>query len=563
MFANCHPGPILVRNKYEIIYPLHYKCDSSSAHATQVHNSPNRSHRHQFTTSTTIHPRDASKHRGERETKTKHMGSLGGAAAGEKPHAVCLPYPAQGHITPMLNVAKLLHARGFDVTFVNTEYNHARLVRTHAAAAVSGDVVVPGFRFATIPDGLPPSDDDDVTQDIPSLCRSTKESCLGPFRRLLARLNDDAAATGHPPVTCIVSDVVMGFSMDAAKELGLPYVQLWTASSISYLGYRHYRLLMERGLAPLKDVNQLTNGYLDTAVEDVPGLRNMRIRDFPSFIRTTNPDEYMVGYVIEVTERCAGASAIIVNSFADLEGDAIAGMEALGLPKVYALGPLPLLSREDPPTPRSSISLGLWKEDASCLRWLDGKEAGSVVYVNFGSITVMTNEQLVEFAWGLANSGRQFLWIIRRDLVKGDTAVLPPEFVAETAGRGLMASWCQQQEVLDHPAVGAFLTHSGWNSTLESLAAGVPVISWPFFADQQTNCRYQCNEWGVGIEIDSNVRRDAVAGLIDEVMDGEKGKEMRRKAEEWRLKTIEAAKPGGPSRRNFEDLVRHVLLAKN
>ena len=108
--------------------------------------------------------------------------------------------------------------------------------------------------------------------------------------------------------------------------------------------------------------------------------------------------------------------------------------------KVYTLGPLPLLAREDPPTPRSSIRLSLWKEQEECLRWLDGREPGAVVYVNFGSITVMTNEQLVEFAWGLANSGRQFLWIIRRDLVKGNSAVLPPEFLAATADRGLMAS---------------------------------------------------------------------------------------------------------------------------
>lgn len=86
---------------------------------------------------------------------------------------------------------------------------------------------------------------DDVTQDIPSLCKSTTETCLGPFRRLLADLSD-------PPVTCVVSDVVMGFSIDATKELGLPYVQLWTASTISFLGYRHYHLLKSRGLAPLK-----------------------------------------------------------------------------------------------------------------------------------------------------------------------------------------------------------------------------------------------------------------------------------------------------------------------
>jgi UDP:flavonoid glycosyltransferase YjiC (YdhE family) len=296
----------------------------------------------------------------------------------------------------------------------------------------------------------------------------------------------------------------------------------------------------------------------------LPGLRNMRFRDFPSFIRTTDPDEYMVRYVLQETDRTAHALALIVNTLDELEGEAVAAMEALGLAtKVYTLGPLPLVAREDPPTPRSSIILSLWKEQEETLDWLDGREPGSVVYVNFGSITVMTNAQLVEFAWGLANSGRQFLWIIRRDLVKGDAAVLPSEFLAETADRGLMASWCPQQQVLDHPSVGAFLTHSGWNSTLESMCSGVPVISWPFFADQQTNCRYQCNEWGVGMEIDSNVRRDAVAGLITELMEGEKGKEIRRKAMEWRDKALEAAKPGGRSHHNFDELVRKVLLSKD
>uniref|UniRef100_A0ACD5YR06 Uncharacterized protein n=1 Tax=Avena sativa TaxID=4498 RepID=A0ACD5YR06_AVESA len=490
-------------------------------------------------------------------SSAEEMGSMGAAAAAEKPHAVCLPYPAQGHITPMLNVAKLLHARGFHVTFVNTEYNHARLVRSRGPDAVAG---VPGFRYATIPDGLPPSDDDDVTQDIPLLCKSTTETCLGPFRRVLVELNAD---TAHPPVTCVVSDVVMGFSMEAAKELGLTYVQLWTASAISYLGYRHYRLLMKRGLAPLKDAQQLTNGYLDTPVDDVPGLRNMRLRDFPTFIRTTDPDEYLVHYVLRETERTAGASAVILNSLDELEGEAVEAMEALGLPKVYTLGPLPLLAHEEPPTARSAINLSLWKEQDECLEWLHGREPGSVVYVNFGSITVMTSAQMVEFAWGLAQSGRQFLWIVRRDLVKGDAAVLPEEFLAETAGRGLMATWCPQQEVLDHPAVGAFLTHSGWNSTMESMCGGVPVISWPFFADQQTNCRYQCEQWGVGMEIDSNVRRNAVAGLITEIMEGEKGKGMRKRALEWKECALKAALPGGSSHRNFDELVRDVLLPKN
>ncbi|XP_073358539.1 7-deoxyloganetin glucosyltransferase isoform X2 [Aegilops tauschii subsp. strangulata] len=384
-------------------------------------------------------------------------------AGEEKPHAVCLPFPAQGHITPMLSVANLLHAHGFHVTFVNSEYNHARLVRTRGAAVLAGS---PGFRFATIPDGMPqPSGDvdDDVTQDIPSLCKSTLETCLGPFRRLLTELNDAASTGDHPVVTCIVSDLTMCFAMDAAKELDVPYVQLWTASTVSYLGFRYFRLLIDRGIVPLQGT---------------------------------------IG------------------------------------------------------------SLSLWKEQEECLQWLHGKEPASVVYVNFGSITVMTKEQLLEFAWGLANSGRQFMWIIRRDLVRGDAAVLPPEFMEETAGRGFMASWCPQQEVLNHPSVGVFLTHSGWNSTMDSMCGGVPVISWPFFSDQLTNCRYQCNEWGVGMEIDNNVQRNAVTGLITELMQGESGKKMRKRAEEWREKAILATKPGGSSHRNFKELLCDVLLPK-
>jgi hypothetical protein len=98
---------------------------------------------------------------------------------------------------------------------------------------------------------------------------------------------------------------------------------------------------------------------------------------------------------------------------------------------------------------------------------------------------------------------------------------------------------------------------------MESMCGGVPVISWPFFADQQTNCRYQCEQWGVGMEIDSNVQRDAVAGLITEIMEGEKGKGMRKRAVEWKECALKAAMPGGSSHRNFDELVRDVLLPKN
>ena len=114
--------------------------------------------------------------------------------------------------------------------------------------------------------------------------------------------------------------------------------------------------------------------------------------------------------------------------------------------------------------------------------------------------------------------------------------------------------------MLKHPAIGGFLTHSGWNSTLESVGGGVPVICWPFFADQQMNCRYSCVKWGIGMEIDSDVKRDDVEVQVKELMDGEKGKKMREKAKDWKSKAEEATLPGGSSYLNLDKLIHEVIL---
>ncbi|XP_030440033.1 7-deoxyloganetin glucosyltransferase-like [Syzygium oleosum] len=480
---------------------------------------------------------------------------MGSTEMTQKPHAVCIPYPAQGHINPMLHLAKLLHGRGFHVTFVNTEFNHSRLLRSRGPSALDG---LPSFRFHTIPDGLPPSDAD-ATQDIPSLCRSTRDSCLPHFQDLLKRLNEESAASGSPPVSCVVSDGVMSFTLEAAEAVGVPEVLFWTTSACGFLGYAHYRSLIDKGLAPLKDASYLTNGYLDTVIDWIPGMRNIRLRDFPSFIRTTDPEDLMVNFLSVEAERAKRASAIVLNTFDPLEHEVLDALKAM-FPPIYTLGPLHLLTEQLPDNDIRSIGSNLWKEELGCLEWLNSKSPGSVVYVNFGSITVMSPAQLVEFAWGLANSGQTFLWVIRPDLVVGDTAVLPPEFSATTRERSLLASWCPQRLVLSHQAVGGFLTHSGWNSTIESIAAGVPVVCWPFFAEQQTNCRYSLEEWGIGMEIDSDVKRDEVERQLRELMEGEGGKEMKRRAMEWKEMTREATCPSGSSVLNLDEVIDKVLL---
>ncbi|KAL5060712.1 hypothetical protein RYX36_032316 [Vicia faba] len=474
----------------------------------------------------------------------------------KKAHAVLIPCPLQGHINPVFKLAKILHLQGFHITFVNTEYNHKRLLQSRGPKAFDSFT---SFSFETIPDGLTPMDGD----GLPSLFQSIRKNFLQPFRELLSRLHDSATSGLVPPVTCIVSDINMSFTIQAAEEFALPNVLFFPASACSFLCISHFRSFVEKGLTPLKDESYLTNGYLETKVDWIPGLKNFQLKDVVDFIRTTNPNDIMLEFLIDMVDRVHRDSTIILNTFDELESDVINALLST-FPSLYPIGPLPLLLSQTPHNHQlASLDSSLWKEDTKCLEWLESKEPGSVVYVNFGSITVMTLEQLLEFAWGLANSKKSFLWIIRPDLVIGGSVVMSSEFINEISDRGLISSWCPQEKVLNHPSIGGFLTHCGWNSTIESICAGVPMLCWPFFADQPTNCRFICNEWEIGAEIDTNVKRDEVEKLVNELMVGEKGKKMKQKAMELKKKAEDSTSAGGCSYINLEKVINQVLLKKN
>ncbi|KAM5580258.1 7-deoxyloganetin glucosyltransferase-like [Rosa sericea] len=473
-----------------------------------------------------------------------------------KPHAVCIPLPFQSHIKAMLQLAQLIHHRGFHITFVNTQFNHKRFLKSLGPNSLD---CLPDFRFETIPDGLPSSDEDD-TQDLTLLCEAIRTHCLAPFRNLLIKLNGDKSL---PVVTCIVSDGFLPFTITVAEELGIPIAQFFTLAAVGFMNFKVFPTLVEKGFAPLKDESCMTNDFLDTVIDWVPGLKDIRLKDLSGSWRTTNPDDFKLNFALEAVEGAHKASAVIVHSFEALEQDVLEALSSTTsmLPPVYAIGPLQLLLNQIPEHPLKSVGYSLRKEETECLQWLNGKIPNSVVYVNFGSVVVMTPQHLIEFAWGLANSKLSFLWVIRPDLVAGESAILPPEFVAETKERGLIASWCPQEKVLNHPSVGAFLTHSGWNSTMESISAGVPMLCWPLLGDQRINCRYTCYEWGIGMEISNDVKRDEVKKLVEELMVGEKGKEMKTKVMEWKKLAEEAAGPLGSSLITLDNLVYQVLLS--
>ncbi|KAE8684675.1 7-deoxyloganetin glucosyltransferase [Hibiscus syriacus] len=318
-------------------------------------------------------------------------------STGSKPHAVCLPFPAQGHVNPMMQLARLLHSRGFHITFVNSEFNHRRLIRSRGVEAVKG---LPDFQFETIPDGLPPSDAD-ATQPVPRICDSTRRTCFTPFLELLSKLNSSPQV---PPVTCVVSDGIMNCGTKAAQVIGVPCVQLWTSSTISFMGYLQYKELVQTGIVPFKDENFVSDGTLEKSI-DIPRMPNMRYKDMPSLIRTTDPKDIMLNFCIEVSHECLEFSSIIFNTFDDLDKEVLQVL-ADKTPNIYAIGPLASLCRNIniPGIQHDSLNSSLWKEDTSCIEWLNTMEPNSVLYVNYGSVTVMSNHHLKEFAWGLANN---------------------------------------------------------------------------------------------------------------------------------------------------------------
>ncbi|KAM7505164.1 hypothetical protein LguiB_004068 [Lonicera macranthoides] len=478
-----------------------------------------------------------------------------------KPHAVFIPFPISTHINPMLKFAKLIHQRGFHITFILTHHQHNSILASRGSHALDG---LPDFRFVVVPlDVPPPSADRAPAEYFASIRTAVREGFLPLFGEVLGKLN---GSSNMPPVTCVVSDGVMTQSVVAAEELRLPVVLFWVVGASGFKSIIGHRDLLRRCLAATadgpEDVSQQVNEDLDTTVDFIPGRKGVRMRDFLKYMRMTHSNDYIIDSCVGEEERTSKASAIIIYTFEALERDVFNEISTM-YGRVYSIGPFPY-------TPNGQVSekslkiLGdnIWPQETLCVEWLNSKEPNSVIYISFGSLTVVSPKHMVEFAWGLAKSNYSFLWVVRPDMVVGGTMVLPEEFIEETKERGLIVSWCQQEQVLNHQAIGGFLTHCGWSSVLESICAGVAMICWPFFGEHMTSRKNICNEWGVGIEIDEDVKRVQVEEVVRELMDGEKGKMIKEKAKEWKKIAKEATCPFGLSSANIDKLVDEVLLSK-
>ncbi|KAL4559674.1 hypothetical protein LXL04_031817 [Taraxacum kok-saghyz] len=474
----------------------------------------------------------------------------------KQPHVVFIPCPAQSHIKCMLKLARLLHHNGLHVTFINAQSYHNRLVNSGGTRWLDG---APGFQFKTVPDGPPSTTDDDDTERTQT--KSQIWNYLGTnFRDSLL----DLLPGLEIPATCIICDGFMTYTntISAAEKLKIPVFLFWTMAACGFMGFYQAKVLMEKGLVPLKDESDLTNGYLDMEVDWIPGMEGIRLKELPEFTRSTNPDSPMFQFLLKTAQSADKVQHMIIHTFEELEASLINELKSI-FPNVYSVGPLELLLNRI--TVSETINgYSLWKEEPECVPWLQSKEPNSVIYVNFGSLIEMSLQNLVEFGWGLVNSEHEFLWIIRSDLVDGKPVDLPQELKDAMKDKGFIASWCSQEEVLNHRSIGGFLTHGGWGSIIESLTAGVPMICWPVSGDQQTNCRQMCKEWVVGMEIRKDVKREEVEKLVRELMEGEEGRRMRKKALEWKKLAGKATGFDGSSSLDTEKLADEIVkLSRN
>jgi hypothetical protein len=457
-------------------------------------------------------------------------------------HVLLFPWPLQGHINCMLHLANTLLDAGLHVTFLHTDHNLRRLAPQSAAPPQ------PRLRLVSIPDGLRDDHPRSVAH-LNDLMDSMRTTSIAAYRALLlASSSNKAAYHGLPPVTCVIADGIMAFAIDVAEEAGLPAIAFRTASACSFLAYLSMRRLVELGEAPLPS---------DQPVSGVPGMEGfLRRRDLPRAPRSataTYDDNSGVDPMLlkmgDCTAHSGKARALILNTSASMEKAALAHI-APHMRDVFSVGPLHAAAG----TTSTATTASLWREDDRCMAWLDGHDDRSVVYVSLGSLTVISEEQLAEFLSGLIATGYAFLWVLRPNMVAGGTTSLATVKILG-GEKARVVEWAPQRDVLRHRAVGCFLTHAGWNSTLEASFEGVPMVCWTFFADQLTNSRFVDTVWRTGIEMKDVCHRAVVERAVREAMEsGEIRAAVQAMARQLRLDVAD----GGSSSSEIKRLVAFI-----
>ncbi|XBH74470.1 hypothetical protein VPH35_101414 [Triticum aestivum] len=447
------------------------------------------------------------------------------------PHILFFPFLAPGHLIPIADMTALFAARGIRCTILTTPVNAAIIrstvdrandaSRTTGCPAIDISVVpfpdIGGLQLG-VENGMALTSDVDRERffEAPQLLHE-------PFERFLADNRPDA----------VVSD------------------SFWHCM-----------------LARSCTESMLRNNPLETVPDDpdalvlLPGLpHRVELRRSKMMIDPAKrPDHWVLFQSINAADQRSFGE--VFNSFHALEQDYAEHYHKTLGRRAWLDGPVALASKDMAGRGTDALS----PDANSCLRWLDTKPAGSVVYVSFGTLTTTSPAEMHQLTRGLALSGVDFVWVIGAAGAAPDTSEWMPEGFAELMGF-IIRGWASQLLILDHPAVGGFLTHCGWNSTLEAVSAGVPMVTWPRYADQLHNEQLVVEMLGVGVSItggkDYASSGEAIAESIVRLMgNSEEGEAIREKAKDLGMKAMCAVENGGSSYNDVGSLMNELMARR-
>ncbi|KAJ7000349.1 hypothetical protein NC653_010972 [Populus alba x Populus x berolinensis] len=425
----------------------------------------------------------------------------------ENQHFLLIACPFQGHLNPMLQLAKNLRQAGAArVTFATT---------VHGLTQIKTFPSLDGLYFASFSDGF----DDGIKH------ATNSQDMLSELKRAGSQTLTELILTFSKnchPVSFLIYTLILPWAADVARYMSIPSAFL-------------YR------------------------------LPPFETEDIPSFLLPNGPHSSLnpvFQHHIQVLEQ-EPSPRVLLNSFDCLEEEVIAAIGNINPIPIGPLIPFALLDKNH----QSDASCGcdLFEKSTEYTQWLNSKPKRSVIYVSFGSIAVLQKNQMEEMLLGLIGTCRPFLWIIRSSDNK-DTEF--EEMVREKVNKekGLIVPWCSQMEVLAHESIGCYMMHCGWNSTMESLAAGIPVVGLPQFADQTTSAKMIEEVWGNGVRARVNevgiVEAEEIRRCLEVVIgSGEKGQEIRSNAKKWSGLALDAVKDGGSSHNNLKAFLENVTTS--
>lgn len=432
-----------------------------------------------------------------------------------------------------MEIAKKLAHHGFKVTFVNTDFIHGVVMN---ALTKDEDEDNDGIRLVSIPDGLELCD---TRTNFGRLSEAMQRVMPEKLEELIEKMNDD-----DMKIKCVFADNCMSWALGVAKKMGIKGVAFCPAPVTSLVLFSTIPKLINDGIINGNDGSILkkqlihlssTMPAISTATFPWVCFTDMALRRsaFQHFVTSTEDLKY--------------ADTIISNSSEELEPFTFSSF-----PNMLPVGPLLASNR------LGNQGGNFWPEDSACLSWLDQQPANSVIYVAFGSSTIHDQKQVVEIALGLELTGKPFLWVMRPGMNKEANEELA--YCEERRGhRGRMVSWAPQEKVLRHPSVACFVSHCGWNSTMEGISNGVPFICWPYCADQFLNERFICDAWkvGLGLEKDEStgiVRRDEILNKVNQLLDD---KNYKSRATDMKEKLVKSVNEGS-SHKNWSSIVEWI-----